>query len=47
MQKANQDYVIQVGVPAETVARLVAFAISEPEDVSVNEILFRPTAQEL
>jgi NADP-dependent 3-hydroxy acid dehydrogenase YdfG len=37
----------QVGVPAETFARLVAFAISEPEDVSVNEILFRPTAQEL
>ena len=47
VQKANQDYVGQVGVPAETFARLVAFAISEPEDVSVNEILFRPTAQEL
>ena len=47
VQKANQDYVGQVGVPAETFARLVAFAIGEPEDVSVNEILFRPTAQEL
>lgn len=47
VQKANQDYVDQVGVPAETFARLVAFAISEPEDVSINEILFRPTAQEL
>ncbi|MGH9342470.1 MAG: oxidoreductase, partial [Terriglobia bacterium] len=25
----------------------VAFAISQPEDVDVNEILFRPTHQEL
>ena len=47
VQKANQDYVGQVGVPAETFARLVAFAISEPEEVSINEILFRPTVQEL
>jgi NADP-dependent 3-hydroxy acid dehydrogenase YdfG len=47
VQKANQDYVAQVGVPAETFARLVAFVISEPEEVGINEILFRPTAQEL
>lgn len=47
VQKANQDFVAQVGVPAETFARLVAFAISEPEEVGINEILFRPTAQEL
>ena len=47
VQKANQDYVGQVGVPAATFARLVAFAISEPEEVGINEILFRPTAQEL
>jgi NADP-dependent 3-hydroxy acid dehydrogenase YdfG len=47
VQKANQDYVSEVGVPAETFARLVAFAINEPEDVGINEILFRPTAQEL
>lgn len=47
VQKANQDFVAEVGVPAETFARLVAFAISEPEEVGINEILFRPTAQEL
>lgn len=47
VQKANQDYVGPIGVPAETLARLVAFAINEPEDVGINEILFRPTAQEL
>ena len=47
VQQANQDYVAEVGVPAETFARLVAFAINEPSDVGINEILFRPTAQEL
>ena len=47
VQRANQDYVAEVGVPAETFARLVAFAINEPDDVGINEILFRPTAQEL
>jgi hypothetical protein len=26
---------------------MVAFAINEPEEVGINEILFRPTAQEL
>jgi NADP-dependent 3-hydroxy acid dehydrogenase YdfG len=47
VQQANQDYVGEVGVPAETFARLVAFAIGEPAEVDINEILFRPTAQEL
>ena len=47
VQQANQEYVGQVGVPAETFARLVAFAINEPDDVGINEILFRPTAQQL
>ena len=47
IQQTNQDYVGEVGVPAETFARLVAFAIGEPEEVDINEILFRPTAQEL
>ena len=28
-------------------ARMVAFAMSQPEDVDINEILFRPTRQEL
>jgi NADP-dependent 3-hydroxy acid dehydrogenase YdfG len=37
----------EIGLPAETFARMVAFAISQPEDVDVNEILFRPTRQEL
>ena len=47
IQQANEDYVGEVGLPAETFGRLVAFAIGEPEDVGINEILFRPTAQQL
>jgi NADP-dependent 3-hydroxy acid dehydrogenase YdfG len=41
----TKDRVSKIAVPAETFARMVAFAINEPEDVDVNEILFRPTAQ--
>ena len=34
-------------IPADSFARAVAFAISQPEDVDINEILFRPTRQVL
>jgi NADP-dependent 3-hydroxy acid dehydrogenase YdfG len=47
VQKANQDYVGQVGVPADSFARVVAFAVSQPEELDINEIVFRPTSQEL
>jgi NADP-dependent 3-hydroxy acid dehydrogenase YdfG len=36
-----------MAIPADSFARAVAFAISQPEEVDVNEILFRPTRQEL
>jgi len=36
----------EIAIPAESFARMVAFAMSQPEDVDVNEILFRPTRQE-
>ncbi|HUL44957.1 MAG TPA: SDR family oxidoreductase [Bacteroidota bacterium] len=35
-----------VAIPADSFARCVAFAISQPEEVDINEILFRPTRQE-
>ena len=35
-----------IAIPAESFARAVVFAMSQPEDVDVNEILFRPTRQE-
>jgi NADP-dependent 3-hydroxy acid dehydrogenase YdfG len=34
-------------IPADSFARAVVFAMSQPEDVDINEILFRPTRQEL
>jgi NADP-dependent 3-hydroxy acid dehydrogenase YdfG len=45
-ERVRQFYA-QAAVPAESFARVVAFAISQPEDVDINEILFRPTRQEL
>ena len=47
LQNAHRDYVGKVGVSAATYARMVGFTINEPADVDVNEIVFRPTAQEL
>jgi NADP-dependent 3-hydroxy acid dehydrogenase YdfG len=37
----------QIAIPAGSFARAVVFAMSQPEDVDVNEILFRPTRREL
>jgi NADP-dependent 3-hydroxy acid dehydrogenase YdfG len=37
----------QYAIPAESFARMVAFAMSQPDEIDVNEILFRPTAQDL
>jgi len=34
-----------VAIPADSFVRAVAFAIGQPDDVDVNEILFRPTHQ--
>ena len=41
------DFYKEVAIPADSFAHAVAFAISQPEDVDINEILFRPTRQEL
>jgi NADP-dependent 3-hydroxy acid dehydrogenase YdfG len=37
----------QYAISAESFASMVAFAMSQPDDVDINEILFRPTAQRL
>ena len=36
----------EIAIPADSFARCVAFAISQPDDMDVNEILFRPAKQE-
>ena len=35
-----------MAIPAEVIARSIAYVIGEPPEVDVNEILLRPTAQE-
>ncbi|SFP41685.1 SDR family oxidoreductase [Tranquillimonas alkanivorans] len=40
-----RGFVKDIAVPASTMADMVAFAVSQPENVDVNEILFRPTVQ--
>ena len=42
-----RKFYAEVAIPADSFARAVAFAISQPEDVDINEILFRPTRQDL
>ncbi|MCB9179804.1 MAG: SDR family oxidoreductase [Flavobacteriales bacterium] len=44
---AIQAFYQGYAIPADSFARCVLFAITQPEDVDVNEILFRPTSQEL
>ena len=36
----------QAAIPADSFARTVAFALSQPDEVDINEIVFRPTRQE-
>lgn len=43
----DRPFYEQFAIPAESFARAVAFAISQPKDVDINEILFRPTRQAL
>jgi NADP-dependent 3-hydroxy acid dehydrogenase YdfG len=38
--------IYEAALPAESFAKIVAFAISQPDEVDVNEIVFRPTWQE-
>jgi NADP-dependent 3-hydroxy acid dehydrogenase YdfG len=47
IEKAVRDFTAAFAIPADTFARAVSFALSQPDDVDVNEILFRPTRQEL
>ncbi len=46
MIQAMQAFYEHNAIPASSFARCVLFAISQPEEVDINEILFRPTRQE-
>lgn len=43
----NVRKICEIAIPAESCARAVAYAMSQPDDVDVNEILFRPTRQDV
>jgi len=36
----------KMAIPADSVARAIAYAIEQPADVDINEIILRPTAQD-
>lgn len=42
---AGMKQVYAAAIPASSFARVVEFAMSQPEDVDINEVLFRPTTQ--
>ncbi|WP_443749851.1 SDR family oxidoreductase [Asticcacaulis solisilvae] len=42
--RINKAY--ESAIPADSFARTVVLAMSQPDDVDINEVLFRPTAQE-
>lgn len=42
-----QQYNAEYSISPNTLARAVVYALSQPEDVDINEILFRPTRQEM
>ena len=44
---ASVRKIYEHAIPADAFARAVAYAMSQPDDVDVNEILFRPTRQEV
>lgn len=46
MAQAMQTFYERNAIPASSFARCVLFAIGQPQEVDINEILFRPTRQE-
>jgi NADP-dependent 3-hydroxy acid dehydrogenase YdfG len=46
ISKGIKDFYKNYAIPADSFGKIVAFVISQPEDVDINEILYRPTIQE-
>lgn len=40
-----EDCAHDVGIPPEAVARAIAFAVEQPDDVEIGDIAIRPTVQ--
>ncbi len=39
--------ILSLAISAESIARAIVYAVGEADNVDVNEIVIRPTAQEL
>jgi NADP-dependent 3-hydroxy acid dehydrogenase YdfG len=46
-KQAIEQFYEATSIAADDVAQIVAFAVSRPRSVSINELLVRPTAQAL
>jgi NADP-dependent 3-hydroxy acid dehydrogenase YdfG len=47
--QASREFVMEFyrqAIPASSVARAIAYAIEQPADVDINEIVLRPTVQD-
>jgi len=45
VQRAARDATQQIGIPASAIAAAIGYAISQPSNVDVSELIVRPTAQ--
>lgn len=43
----GMDAIYEIAIDADAIARAITYAIEQPDDVDVNEIIIRPTKQEL
>ncbi|GAB4530479.1 MAG: SDR family oxidoreductase [Pleurocapsa sp.] len=43
----NTEQMYSIAIDADAIARAITYAIEQPEDVDVNEMIIRPTRQEL
>lgn len=46
VKKQMDDYRAKVAIPAKAIAEAIAYAIGQPKEVDINEMLIRPTAQQ-
>ena len=42
----NSRRLRNTAIPADAIARAIAFAIEQPDDIDVNEIIVRPTVSQ-
>ncbi|HEY3713047.1 MAG TPA: SDR family oxidoreductase [Jatrophihabitantaceae bacterium] len=45
VQRAAYDATQQIGIPASAIAAAIGYAVSQPSNVDVSELIVRPTAQ--